>query len=509
MGFGLSPTSNNRWPDGTIPFEISATDFPPATADRKAVTDAINAWNATPIIRLVPRTTESAFTRFVSGSGCSTSTGHDVTATGEDDISCDIASGLFNAGSVMHEIGHAIGLLHEQQRPDRDDMITVNEANVQPAERVKNFRIAAGCKLGSYDCGSIMHYSQTAHAKVIGGVTQSTITIKSGVPCTAIGQRNNPSAGDIAAVRALYEEVTGLNQKITLPESTDFSPAIISNGKHLLLAWTGESNQNINVRLSADDGATFPVKHTSADTSIDGPILASLPNPSGGRVWIAWTGEGNNKLNFAQVDWSDNPPSISGLINKETLTEESDHRPALAIHQGMTCLAWTGTDDRLNIAFGLLGGSPWRGKHTFENETSDASPTLTSHNGQLFISWRGSGDEHVNVARVKLDGSTVLGLDDKVTLNDTSDYSPSLAGQDGLVFLGWTGEGTQHLNLRWSVDSGKCSQKFVFNGETSDDGPCLAEHENQLAMAWRGSGNNQINVAKIAFRPRITPPVIT
>ncbi|WP_079109974.1 M12 family metallopeptidase [Streptomyces roseifaciens] len=509
MGFGLSPTSDNRWPDGTIPFEINAADFPPATADRKAVTDAINAWNTMSIIRFVPRATESTFTRFVSGSGCNTSTGRDITSTGEDDITCNIAGATFNAGSVMHEIGHAIGLLHEQQRPDRDSVVTVNEANVQPADRVRNFKIIEGCKLGSYDCGSIMHYSQTAFGKMVGGVAQTTIAIKPGVSCSAIGQRNNPSVGDIAAVRALYEEVIGLNQKITLPESTDFCPAIASNGKHLLLAWTGESNQNINVRLSADDGVTFPAKHTAADTSIDGPALASLPDPSGGRAWIAWTGEGANKLNFAQVNWHDNPPSISGLINKETLSEESNHRPALAIHQGMTCLAWTGKDDRLNIIFGILGGSPWTGKHTFDNETSDASPALTSHNGQLFISWRGSGNKNVNVARVNLNGSTVLGLDDKVTLDDTSEHSPSLAGQDGLVFLGWTGEGAQNLNLRWSVDSGKCSQKFVFNGESSDDGPCLAEHKNQLAMSWRGGGNTQINVARIAFRPRITPPVIT
>ncbi|RPF39336.1 astacin (peptidase family M12A) [Streptomyces sp. TLI_185] len=508
MGFGLSPTSENRWPDGIIPFEIDATDFPAGTADRKAVTDAINTWNTVSIVRLVPRTTETTFTRFISGSGCSTSTGRDITVTGEDAISCDIASGSFGAGNVMHEIGHAIGLIHEHQRTDRELMVTVDEANIRP-EKVDDFKITDGCKLGSYDCGSIMHYSQTAFGKMVGGVTQTTISIKPGVFCPAIGQRNNPSGGDIAATRALYEEVIGLTYKVTLPEFTDFCPTITSNGKHVLLAWTGESNRDINVRLSNDDGLTFPVKHIASDTSIDAPALVSVPDPYGGRAFIAWTGEGANKLNFAQVEWRDNPLSIDGLINKETLSEESDHRPALTIHQGMTCLAWTGKDDRLNIMFGVLGGRPWAGKHTFDTETSDSSPTLTSYNGQLFMSWRGSGNKNINVARVILDGTTVLGLADKVTLNDTSDYSPSLAAQDGLVFLGWTGEGAQHLNLRWSIDSGNCSQKFVLDGESSDASPCLTEHKNQLTMSWRGSGDKRINVAKIAFRSRPSPPVVT
>ncbi|GHF91736.1 hypothetical protein GCM10018790_81050 [Kitasatospora xanthocidica] len=508
MAFGLSPTSSDRWPGGIIPFEINATDFPPGTAKRKSVTDAINAWNAVSIVRLIPRTTESVFTGFVAGTGCSTSTGRDINPTGEDDIACDIASGSFKAGNVMHEIGHAIGLIHEHQRPDRDRVVIVNESNVQPG-RTSEFDITEGCKLGSYDCGSIMHYSQTAFGISVGGVTQPTISIKSPAVCPAIGQRNNPSKGDIVAVRALYEEVIGLNQKITIPESTEFSPAITSNGKYVILAWTGESNKDINVRLSDDDGLTFPAKCTSVETSIDGPALASLPDPDGGRAWIAWTGEGANKLNFAQLDIRGNPLAIPGLINKETLNEESEYRPALAIHQGMTCLAWTGEDDKLNIMFGLLGGGSWTGKHIFDDETSDGAPALASQDGQLFISWRGSGNRNVNVARVNLDGSTVLGLEDKVTLDDTSAYSPSLAGQDGLVFLGWTGEGAQKINLRWSVDSGPCSQKFVFDDESSDDAPCLAEHRNLLAISWRGSGNSRINVAKIAFKPRIIPPVVT
>jgi hypothetical protein len=103
-------------------------------------------------------------------------------------------------GNAIHEIGHAIGLWHEQSREDRDLFVTINWQNVQPGMAAQfNQHIIDGDDFGGYDYGSIMHYPRNAFA-----VNRQIDTITPTDPNAQIGQRNGLSAGDIAGVRAMY-----------------------------------------------------------------------------------------------------------------------------------------------------------------------------------------------------------------------------------------------------------------------------------------------------------------
>ena len=68
---------------------------------------------------------------------------------------------VFELGTVMHELGHALGLLHEIQRPDRDEHLLVLYDNIKNGT-LMNFLAfdEAHVQLDDipYDLGSLMHY---------------------------------------------------------------------------------------------------------------------------------------------------------------------------------------------------------------------------------------------------------------------------------------------------------------------------------------------------------------
>jgi hypothetical protein len=184
------------WPGGLVPYEIA--EGLPA---RPQVEAAIAEWNATPgiTVRFAPRTADDAdHVAFVNGERCSSIRGR---ADGGQQIT--LTPGC-RPGVVMHEMGHAAGLLHEHNRPDRDKFLErIALENIVP-EGLSNFqsRPGDGTEPGPYDFESIMHYSQMAFSRNRG----RTIVPRQEMvpPGTLIGQRQRLSDGDVARLRDLY-----------------------------------------------------------------------------------------------------------------------------------------------------------------------------------------------------------------------------------------------------------------------------------------------------------------
>ncbi|MEO1302926.1 MAG: M12 family metallopeptidase [Myxococcota bacterium] len=66
-----------------------------------------------------------------------------------------------NIDTILHEMGHVVGYLHEHQRPDRDEHVIVIEANLQsPFAYEKRLSTPDSAFDSPYDLDSVMHYRQ-------------------------------------------------------------------------------------------------------------------------------------------------------------------------------------------------------------------------------------------------------------------------------------------------------------------------------------------------------------
>jgi len=59
---------------------------------------------------------------------------------------------------IAHELGHALGLWHEQARNDRDTYVTIEYANILSGYSSQFDKASPQGTFGPYDYGSIMHY---------------------------------------------------------------------------------------------------------------------------------------------------------------------------------------------------------------------------------------------------------------------------------------------------------------------------------------------------------------
>lgn len=195
----FSGFSARRWTNGRLIYQFNNSV---SQLNRQRFLAACAHWTRVANVRCVPRTNESIY--LVVQSSASTNSS-DVGMPRQGRAYMKVVN--WNREYIIaHEIGHALGLTHEQCRTGRDEFVEILEQNWAPGTRRINFDEHRTENLSPYDFESVMHYDDLAFGRRVRGGRLMTIRVRPPNERfqTIIGQRARLSAGDAQGMAARY-----------------------------------------------------------------------------------------------------------------------------------------------------------------------------------------------------------------------------------------------------------------------------------------------------------------
>ncbi|GIX78380.1 astacin-like metalloprotease toxin 1 [Caerostris darwini] len=201
---GISPNEDRNavvekhrvWPNGRIPYTID----PKLKPQEPKIEEAMRHFEAKTCITFVPRTDEGNYIRIFPGRGCYSHVGKTLS-----DQPLSLGAGCFKFGTIVHELGHAVGFYHEHSRSDRDEYLNIHYENIQKGMETQFVKLRAKQNqlLTPFDYDSIMLYGETVFSKShYDGL--KTMTAKDGRKLEEVNDKPGLSIDDIRRIKKLY-----------------------------------------------------------------------------------------------------------------------------------------------------------------------------------------------------------------------------------------------------------------------------------------------------------------
>ncbi len=152
-----SQTGINKWTSGIVYYAFNANV---SAAHQTATLDAMGEWATFANLTFTARTAQANYI-MVNDGGAGLSGGNSSVGMIGGVQQLNIGSTSWGRGTLVHELGHALGLIHEHQRGDRNSFVTIRAAVLSDGNFIL---IPASTNNGAYDFLSIMHYTRNAFA---------------------------------------------------------------------------------------------------------------------------------------------------------------------------------------------------------------------------------------------------------------------------------------------------------------------------------------------------------
>ena len=400
------------------------------------------------------------------------------------DVSNDLWHSRIDEGArsmrfVIYEIGHAIGLFHEQSREDRGNFVNIDEDNIRDGEEHNFDREVSNADdsgLYDYDFDHALQclffrkgFVEAGHQAGPGNNGFSRQLCQYRHAADAFGRRHQDREGVLPAMDS---------ERADPDQKSKASPALATLGGALHMVHLGDSSNSIWHSIfdpaagSWNDNVAIPNRRARprrrlprTEACFTWCISATAPTTSGTRCSIHRPATGRKTARYP--------------------ARRARRAPALAFFQGRMHIVHLG-DSSNDIWHSSFDGMEWSENTPVLNQKSKAPPALAVFDGRLHMVHL--GDSSNDIWHSTYDGGSWT--ENIPIRNQKSKAAPALAVLQDRLHMVHLGDNSNHL---WhSIYDGRWRPNVEIEGQLSKAAVALAALGNQLHIVHLGDTSNTI-----------------